>query len=353
MKKANGELDDDLENSYVQHQERKKRAREEKAKDKCRAKSDPTFYAATFDLEAVLTTPCSLVGELYYKRKLSCYNLSFYSLGNGVGTCYLWDETHGNRGSCEVGTCLISHLNSLSNKTSSIKEITLYSDTCGGQNRNQYVAAALLFCIQQNQLSCINQKFFERGHSNMECDTIHSTVEHAKKRTSVYVPSQWETVISLARKVKPYIVVPMKFGDILDLKKLKEKEFRNMKVSKHGERINWLKIKWLQVRKDCPNSLFVNYTFDADEFIEVVARTRKRGKCGTGLHLSKRYDSKLAISAAKKLICSPFVCHVQFQKNIGHTMSLFPTAKQSETSFQHQLQVNRRRTHQTTNNRTS
>jgi hypothetical protein len=53
-------------------------------------------------------TPCSSIGELYYKRKLCCYNnyLSIYELGNGNGTCHLWDETQGKRGSCEVGTCV-------------------------------------------------------------------------------------------------------------------------------------------------------------------------------------------------------------------------------------------------------
>lgn len=76
-------------------------------------------------------TPCSLIGELYYKRKLCCYNLSFYELGNGNGTCYLWDETQGKRGSCEVGTCVYLYVTSGASDTSVIEEVTLYSDTCG------------------------------------------------------------------------------------------------------------------------------------------------------------------------------------------------------------------------------
>ena len=56
---------------------------------------------------------CSLVSQAYYKRKLSCYNLSLHSLGDNKGTCFLWNETEGQRGFCEVATCLHNYINSL------------------------------------------------------------------------------------------------------------------------------------------------------------------------------------------------------------------------------------------------
>lgn len=174
-------LDDETKTKYDAHQERKVQSRHEKASDKERARKDPKFSASAFDLQAVLTTPCSLIGELYYKRKLCCYNLSFYDLGNGNGSCYLWDETQGKRGSCEVGTCVFMYVNSVASKTSGIEEITLYSDTGGGQNRNQFVASCLVHCLHETpSLKIINQKFLESGHSEMECDSIHSSIEHAK-----------------------------------------------------------------------------------------------------------------------------------------------------------------------------
>lgn len=71
MKTKQENVDEKTEREFAEHQERKKKAREERDKDKERAKQEKTYYAATFDLQAVLTTPCSLVGEFYYKRKLS------------------------------------------------------------------------------------------------------------------------------------------------------------------------------------------------------------------------------------------------------------------------------------------
>jgi hypothetical protein len=38
-----------------------------------------------------------------------------------------------------------------------------------------------------------------------------------------------------------------------------------MKIVVDGERINWLNIKWIQVRKDKEYSIFVNYGFDVSE----------------------------------------------------------------------------------------
>ncbi|CAG2255584.1 unnamed protein product [Mytilus edulis] len=96
-----GELDDDDEEQCVRHQSNKESSRNQRSKDKQRAKTDNCFAAPTFDLEAVLHTPCSMVGDLYYKRCLSTYNFCFYSHGDGKGTCYLWDEVNGERGSNE------------------------------------------------------------------------------------------------------------------------------------------------------------------------------------------------------------------------------------------------------------
>lgn len=87
-------------------------------------------------------------------------------------------------------------------------------------------------------LEVINHKLFESGHSQMETDSIHSTIEIAKKNTKVYVPSQWETVVNFARRQNTYIVVPMKYSDFKDDKLLVKNHYKNMKVNIKGQRIN-------------------------------------------------------------------------------------------------------------------
>ena len=165
QKQSSGEVTNEEVKRNEDHMERKDRAREEKLTDKLIAIQDKSVHVTTFDLEAVLSTPCSLVSQLYYKRKLNSYNLSEYSLGSGQGTCYMWDESEGGRGACEIGTCLIFYLGSL---PATVKQVIFFSDTCTLQNRNKFVAAALLHAstILPN-IDVIEHKFLEPGHTQI------------------------------------------------------------------------------------------------------------------------------------------------------------------------------------------
>jgi hypothetical protein len=183
-KKEAGTLDSKDEKNHQDHMERKQRGRQEKQKDKEDAQKYNHIHTATFDLEAVLPTPFSLVSQAYYKRKLSSYNFTVYSLSDGKGTCFLWNETEGQQGSCEIATCLHLYLNSLSPCT---EQVTLFSDSCIGQNRSKFVASALLHAVcTSTYLKVVNHKFLEPGHTQMECDSMHSAMEYAKRKTNIY-----------------------------------------------------------------------------------------------------------------------------------------------------------------------
>jgi hypothetical protein len=46
----------------------------------------------------------------------------------------------------------------------------------------------------------------------MECDSMHAAIEFAKKKTEIFVPQQWATVIRMARRKDPYMIVPNNRG---------------------------------------------------------------------------------------------------------------------------------------------
>jgi hypothetical protein len=94
-----------------------------------------------------------------------------------------------------------------------------------------------------DNIDAINHKFLEKGHSEMESDSIHAAVKFAKRRTKIYVPSQWDTVIAMARKTNPYLVVPVKYTDFYNLKDFFVCYCKNMKKGPNGEKVNWLKVK--------------------------------------------------------------------------------------------------------------
>ena len=271
----------------------------EKEKDKEASKQNKCLYTVTFDLQAVLYTPCSNVSKVFYKRKLYCYNLTVFSLADKTGTCYLWDEINGQRRS-EIGSCIITHLKGL---PSSVKHVILYSDCCSGQNQNQYLAAGLHHTVQTSSpIEVIEQKFLESGHTHMECDSMHSAIEHAKKATSIYHPEQWDTAVHMARRNKPYVVVPMRYDSFKDLNSFTKDVYSKMKTDSGGKRVKWMKIKVLRVAKATPDEIQFKESFEEDTFRSIcISLKQTRGRPSDSVKpIPKKCASPLPISVKKK-----------------------------------------------------
>ena len=81
-----------IEKKYSDHQRNKVRAREVKSAEKLRAQNDCHIVSAVYDLEQVLPCPFLEVSVMFYKRKLSVYNLTVYELGSSDGNCFMWHE---------------------------------------------------------------------------------------------------------------------------------------------------------------------------------------------------------------------------------------------------------------------
>ncbi|CAC5366360.1 unnamed protein product [Mytilus coruscus] len=149
-------------------------------------------------------------------------------------------------------------------------------------------------------IDTIDHKFLESGHTQMECDSMHSAIEFAKKKTEIYVPQQWATMVRMARRKDPYMVVPLKFRDIYNFKELTKKTMKYRKDDITGEKVNWLHIKWLRYTKAYPDSIQFKNDFDKDFRILKVSATSKRGRQTGDNVLPKKYTSRQQISAAKK-----------------------------------------------------
>ncbi|KAK7506012.1 hypothetical protein BaRGS_00002734 [Batillaria attramentaria] len=284
---------------YQQHIERKDRAREEKARDKNEASKDPKKHVVTMDLQAVLQAPCGLVSQLYYKRKLSVYNFTVYSLTDRKGTCFTWDESEGKRGSCEIATCLYIYLSSL---PKDVEEVIIFSDCCAGQNRNQYLSAAMIHAVNHiGNIKVITHKYLETGHTHMECDSMHSAITFAKRHTSIYTPSEWDIVLRMARRGQPYVVIPLKHTDFLDFKSLASTAIRNTKTDLKGNKVNWLGIRSTQFLKGQEEMMFFKYSFDEQEYqvLKMIGSSKRRGP-PLPSQVPRCYSGKLPISAAKK-----------------------------------------------------
>lgn len=190
------------EDVYVSHQLRKKEAREEKDKDKL--SSNRVFC---MDLQSVLLCPKSNVSSLYFKTKLTVHNFTFYDLHSKNGYCFLWHEAAGGLTANDYSSIICNFLedNVIKNLTAE-QSIVIFSDGCTSQNRNVTLANALVNLSVLHNVT-IEQKFLEKGHTQMEADSIHSTIERKLKNIDINVPADYVGVCLKARKFpSPYKV---------------------------------------------------------------------------------------------------------------------------------------------------
>ena len=118
-----------------------------------------------------------------YCRNLSVYKFTIYDQVTKDGFAYVWDETNGQRGSSEIGICFVKHILSLPKKC---KHVSFFSNSCGGQNCNQFVVGAMHYALSKGNVSTIDLKFLVPGHTAMEVDSMLTAIEKSKKYQSEY-----------------------------------------------------------------------------------------------------------------------------------------------------------------------
>ena len=189
------------EETYQEHLRRKTEAQAAKAADKDLAQNDPSLKVVTMDFQSLLICPKLKASSLYYKMKLSCHNFTIFDLSNQKVMNYFWHESEGELTANCFASCVIDYLNSIN--TNVVKEVIIYSDGCTYQNRNAVLSNAILhFCVKSGLP--IEQKYLERGHTQMECDSVHSCVERKIKKKPIYIPQNYVDFIKEARLGTPY-----------------------------------------------------------------------------------------------------------------------------------------------------
>lgn len=114
---------------------------------------------------------------------------------------YRWLETESNRGSEEIASALISHLDASKFKwPKDVTTLRLFCDGCGGQNKNKHMVHALglrfdEILLHVPSLSKIVMYFPVRGHSFLPCDRVFGIVERKfKKIKDIMLPSEYDEV---------------------------------------------------------------------------------------------------------------------------------------------------------------
>lgn len=129
--------------------------------------------------------------------KLAVHNYTVYNLDTHEAMCYWFDESQCDLVSSTFTSCLVDTIEKILN--TSLKPVIIYTDGCTAQNRNSVLSNALLHFSIKYKID-ITQKFLEKGHTQMECDSVHSVIERKMKKTDHYLPSHLCHLTTEARK---------------------------------------------------------------------------------------------------------------------------------------------------------
>ncbi|CAH0692027.1 unnamed protein product [Spodoptera exigua] len=308
-----------LKEEYDAHIARKNAAQDAKEFDKQRSMKDDTYLVVTADMQSTLHIPVSGVGILYYTRKLNVQNYTIHTAKPpNEAFCITWNEINGKRGSIEIASAMNWWIHQI---PTCVKEVTIYSDTCAGQNRNKFITAFLCHLIARTDVhvEILEQKYLESGHTHMEVDSMYSAIEKCQRHTPVFSMIDWKSIMVRARSTRhkksspPYIVKEMTYNDMIDIKALSEHFVKNTSKDKEGNKIMWLKIKCLRFEKGHPGLVKFRYThdgpyseFDVFQTLDKVApratRRTKRSLDGQAIEENDREGRKEMIDKLKEYV---------------------------------------------------
>ena len=204
------------------------------------------WYTANPAYSAVNNESC-----FFYERQLWTYNFGIHTGGTDERFVYMWHEGIAARGSTEISSCLYRHLSTIYTHAT---HLILYSESCGGQNRNIHLLCLYLHIVGNPSLpfDVIDHKFMVPGRSYLPNDWDFGVIEQAKRRRQqIYTPSERYELVRLVCRTSPFTVVEMSSEDFVEIKEL-TKLITNRKVDTLGRSVDWLSIRWIQVRKEAP-----------------------------------------------------------------------------------------------------
>lgn len=264
-----------VENAHREHLQKAKLLQNQLKSDMQLAREDPSTETITFDLQKTLPLPRIPTNVVFYKRQLWVYNLGIHSGSNDQAHCNVWVEGEAGRGSQEVGSCLLKHV--MERLGNDVKNLILWSDSCGGQNRNIKLTLMLKALLYDHPtLQTIRLRFLESGHSFLPNDTDFGRIECALKlQQRIYTPEDYMRIMQICKKSKPMQVHRMRKEDFLSSANL-EKRIINRKKATDGSKVSWLKTKEIMLRKEDEFSIFMRSDLDSD-YQEVNLKKNLRG----------------------------------------------------------------------------
>lgn len=222
-------------------------------------KNNEKVYALAFDFMQNISLPCIPVQEIFYLRQLSVYPFGIHNLKDDSSMIFLYHEGKAHKGPDEVCLFLLKYINE--NIPSSVEELHLYSDGCGGQNKNNHVIRFLLALTDTGRFKKIIYRLPIRGHSFLPCDRDFGLIKKVLRKTDRYYDlKQLTSMICSASKIpNKFSVYLVNRNDILDIKTWWKLLYKKSTFSLESQRLKTGKKEPFNV------SFYRQFEFNADK----------------------------------------------------------------------------------------
>lgn len=219
--------------------------KQQEVKELC--SNNPEVGSIVFDFMQNLPLPKIPVQEMFYLRKLWLYVFCVHNIKTDNAEFYVYPEGEGKRGPDEV--CTMLWLN-IQNMSPDIKELHVFSDACGGQNRNNTLVRFFLALVATGRFTKIYQYFPVRGHSFLQCDRNFGTAKRKIRRMDrIYSIEQYVDLIKTSKK-SGFNVTQIVADNFLDFKNWWPKLYK--KSTKSREKSQFLISKYRQLEYTLP-----------------------------------------------------------------------------------------------------
>ncbi|KAE8883479.1 hypothetical protein PF010_g13280 [Phytophthora fragariae] len=129
-------------------------------------------FSQNLTLPSVTSTP----SQWYFLSLVNVRMFGIYYANKEIQYNYVYDESTAGKGTDEVNSMLHHFIKKIV-LPNGHRQLTIYADNCGGQNKNNYVLKMLLAVAQMGDLERVELKFFENGTSMLTPRRIQDFLE--------------------------------------------------------------------------------------------------------------------------------------------------------------------------------
>lgn len=162
---------------------------------------DQNVLILEFDFAQNLPFPRLNVTSQFYKRLFWMYILNIHNHCTGQSAMYYYTEKEGKKNANAICSMMYDYIGK--NMSDEVQKIYLFSDSCGGQNKNYTVVSFLSWLSRELSVEVMHY-FPVRGHSYNVCDRNFGCYSRCiKKFERIETVPEYVKIIKGARK-RPY-----------------------------------------------------------------------------------------------------------------------------------------------------